>query len=211
MSRVPSKQRREQLVEAAIDLSVEEGLPAASIRRIADRANVSLGVVHYHFRSKEELLSAMAGSFLEPLLGALAVVTEGAGNSPAADSRSAALEAFWDAVKQDPGRQLLGYELIPWSVRGTGEAAQVLVDSQTDVVARVLANTGHGAADTDELPPRTLARLILAACEGVTLSWLADRDDVLARDSLELLIRAILAGSEQSTRLPDQSLEETVA
>lgn len=42
MSRVPADQRREQLIEATIELAIREGLAAASVRRIADEANVSL-------------------------------------------------------------------------------------------------------------------------------------------------------------------------
>ena len=52
--------RKRQLIEATIDLAIREGLAAASVRRIADEANVSLGVVHYCFSSKEALLNAVA-------------------------------------------------------------------------------------------------------------------------------------------------------
>ena len=47
---------RISLIEAAYDLLAEEGYPAISARRIAGRAGLKPQLVHYYFRSMEELV-----------------------------------------------------------------------------------------------------------------------------------------------------------
>ncbi|KYG29087.1 TetR/AcrR family transcriptional regulator [Priestia endophytica] len=50
------KARRAQIVECAIETIAEVGYAQASLGRIAKRANISKGVISYHFANKEELL-----------------------------------------------------------------------------------------------------------------------------------------------------------
>jgi AcrR family transcriptional regulator len=50
---------RLRLIEAASDLLAEEGYPAISARRIAERAGLKPQLVHYYFRSMEELVVAV--------------------------------------------------------------------------------------------------------------------------------------------------------
>jgi AcrR family transcriptional regulator len=50
------KARRAQIVECAIETIAELGYAQASLGQIAKRANISKGVISYHFANKEELL-----------------------------------------------------------------------------------------------------------------------------------------------------------
>jgi TetR/AcrR family transcriptional regulator, transcriptional repressor of bet genes len=61
--REPEEKRREQLMQAALDLIAEGGPQAATVRQIAERAGVTPGLIRHYFRSKEELTRA-AYSFL---------------------------------------------------------------------------------------------------------------------------------------------------
>ncbi|PSK98815.1 TetR family transcriptional regulator [Murinocardiopsis flavida] len=54
--------RREQLVECAIEVIAERGLARASMVRIAERAQVSRGVLSYHFRDRAELIEKVVES-----------------------------------------------------------------------------------------------------------------------------------------------------
>ena len=75
MNRLPVAERREQLIEAALAVASREGIEAATVRAVAAEAGVSLGVVHYCFQDKDELLRAMAHAItsanLERSLGEL--------------------------------------------------------------------------------------------------------------------------------------------
>ena len=56
MDRLPMAERRAQLVRAALTVASRDGIEAAAVRAIAAEAGVSLGVVHYCFEDKNELL-----------------------------------------------------------------------------------------------------------------------------------------------------------
>lgn len=179
MSRVPAEQRREQLIEATIDLAIREGLAAASVRRIADEANVSLGVVHYCFSSKEALLNAVAESFAAPILGPVAAAIEEHQGS-LEEAAFAGFEKFWETTKAWPGRQLLSYELAAWSIRGDGEAARLLYQTYLDVIEGFLTN-GLGIVGSEGLTTRTIARMVLTLTDGIALQWLVDGDEEAAK------------------------------
>lgn len=51
-----TEQRREQIVKALYAEMAERGYERASIKSIAERAQLAPGLVHYHFRNKEEIL-----------------------------------------------------------------------------------------------------------------------------------------------------------
>lgn len=56
--REPAEQRKESLIEATLSLIAEQGLQGATVRAIADRANVTQGLIRHHFSSKEDLITA---------------------------------------------------------------------------------------------------------------------------------------------------------
>jgi len=199
MPRVPADRRREQLIAATIDLAIEEGLAAASVRRIAERANVSLGVVHYCFSSKEALINAVAESFLNPILGPVAEALQEVADEPMEVKARAAVQAFWDTTIADPGRQLLSYELASWSIRGDGEAARLLYKTYLDVIEDFLGE-GLGLEGTDELSTRTLARMVLTLTDGAMLAWLVDRDDAATAEVMQSYLAMLLGFIDQAVK-----------
>lgn len=52
------EQRRLDLIKATLELIGEMGLASATVRAIAARANVTLGLIRHYFTSKEELIGA---------------------------------------------------------------------------------------------------------------------------------------------------------
>ena len=60
--------RRDQLVACAIDAIVELGFQRTSVAEVARRADVSKGVVTYHFPAKDELISAVVGDVLTAMV-----------------------------------------------------------------------------------------------------------------------------------------------
>lgn len=200
MSRVPAEQRREQLIEATIELAIREGLAAASVRRIADEANVSLGVVHYCFSSKEALLNAVAESFVTPIIGPVARAVEESTDQSVEVILNAALMAFWDVTHSSPGRQLLSYELTAWSIRGDGEAARLLYKTYLEVIEEFI-NQALGLQGENE-DVNTLARMVLTVCDGLMLHWLVDRDDEAAMKVLKTFSDVLLTTAQQ-VRAPE--------
>lgn len=59
---------KERIVEAAIDiLNATKDTDKITVRQIAERANVGIGSINYHFKSKDYLLSVAIGKILASL------------------------------------------------------------------------------------------------------------------------------------------------
>lgn len=63
----PAAAARDRFVEAALDLFVEHGFNGTSLQMIGDQLGVTKAAVYYHFRSKDELLSAIVTPALDAL------------------------------------------------------------------------------------------------------------------------------------------------
>ncbi len=59
--------RREQIVQAAFRVATREGLEQLTVRRVAAEAELSAGLVFFHFKSKEALLLALLDWLLDSL------------------------------------------------------------------------------------------------------------------------------------------------
>lgn len=51
---------RERLLDAAVTLFAEQGIAATTVARIAGRCGVTPAMVHYYFKSREQLIDAVA-------------------------------------------------------------------------------------------------------------------------------------------------------
>lgn len=54
----PGVDRREQILEAALDVFAEEGFDGATTKEIAARADVTHGLIYFYFPSKDDLFNA---------------------------------------------------------------------------------------------------------------------------------------------------------
>lgn len=57
--RATEEERKEQILRAAYDVAARRGLERLTVRLVAERAELSHGLVHFHFRSKEALVVAL--------------------------------------------------------------------------------------------------------------------------------------------------------
>lgn len=68
-------ERRNQLIDTALDVFAEKGMESATVKDLAEAAGVAQGLIYHYFRSKEELLLAVVErhSFLPQMRQILAV------------------------------------------------------------------------------------------------------------------------------------------
>lgn len=66
---VRAEERKIQLIQLAMEMFAEAGWAGTSMRELAQRAHVSQGLIYHYFRSKEDLLLAVADHYsLAPVL-----------------------------------------------------------------------------------------------------------------------------------------------
>jgi TetR/AcrR family transcriptional repressor of acrEF/envCD operon len=195
MARVPVAQRRWQLIEATIALLSREGVGAASIRRISEEADVPLGLVHYCFTSKQELIAETIRQLnTENTAAARAALSVSA--DAGTDLRStltAAFRAYWSLVERSPRRQLLTYELNAYALRDKELApiAEKAHREQLTGVRDLLDEIATAAGRRWTAPVDDVARLVLTVTGGATLNWLNDRDSTAALTTADLFVGAL--------------------
>ncbi|ADG73581.1 transcriptional regulator, TetR family [Cellulomonas flavigena DSM 20109] len=186
MNRLPVAERREQLIEAALSVASREGIDGATVRAVAAEAGVSLGVVHYCFRDKDELLRAMAHTITERNLGR--GVAEMPESASARDAIMGVPHELWSNIRATRGPQLLTYELTTTSLRHP-ELRQVGVDQYVVSWASAeafLEEVERVAGIVWRVPRHLIARSIIATIDGFSLAWLVDDDDDAAYQGLRL-------------------------
>src|SRR5690348_16987865 len=100
--------RREQLLDAALDYFVKQGLANLSLRPLSKRVGTSPRMLLFHFKSKEGLIAAVLGELNERLQASFKEVSARArarGQPP--------LRLFWEwaSGKENLGALRLLYEL----------------------------------------------------------------------------------------------------
>jgi TetR/AcrR family transcriptional regulator, transcriptional repressor for nem operon len=89
----PSRHTDEQLIQAALALLPTTGYTRLSMRAVAAKAGVNLGMFHYHFKNKEEFTRRVANEFYETFFKKFTLEVE-TGKNPKEQLRKAILTAI---------------------------------------------------------------------------------------------------------------------
>lgn len=184
MARMALDDRRTQLVEAAITVMTREGVRRATTRAVVAEARTSLSVFHYCFDSKSALLEEV----VRTIVGRTAALAREAlrASAPGDDRVRAGLLAYWKHVTEHPAEHLLTYEVTQHCLRHPEleEVARTQYEHYAGVIAEHLLD-GDPTAAGPELD--VLARYLAVMVDGLTLDWLARRDDAQASAVLEIV------------------------
>ena len=186
MSRMAAKDRREELIAAAFRVMVRDGVVKTTTRAVVNEAKMPLGVFHYCFNSREELLQEVITRITDSGVAKARKVFEGEGDLGARIAKS--LYTFWEGVELNPGEHQVGYELTHYALRQEGfeDLARRQYEHYLEVHEQLLAESAESAGIKWTVPLPVLARYLNAVLDGVTLCWLADRNSENTREVLRL-------------------------
>ncbi|WP_227982665.1 TetR/AcrR family transcriptional regulator [Nocardia spumae] len=154
---------RDRLMDAAVALIDERGWGAVTTRLVADRAGVRAGLVHYHFRSVDDLLIDAALRTVRRLVdGVAATAVDDSGSGIAA--LLARIAEFDDAAA---GTRIFSETLLAATRRDRLRAglAGVLAEFRATLSARL---------ETTVADPEATAAVLVAALDGLVLHRLID-------------------------------------
>ncbi len=170
-TRESAESRKAALIAATLDLVAENGVRGATVRAIAERAEVTQGLIRHYFSSKEELISAAYQQHMTGLteltaapaernsggaVARLAAFVEASLTPPVVDSRSVALWAsFLNKVQQDPQMRAIH--------------AQTYADFRNRLEALIAAALTEAGTPAD---PGQLRRLAIACNAVIDGLWL---------------------------------------
>ena len=189
--RLGAARRREQLLDAAVELAAGRDLTLLSVQDIAAHAGVSEGLLYHYFPTKDALLVAAVQRAADALTAALDAAAQG----PPMTALLGGLAAYLDHVQADP----TGWHAVLQARTGPlGE-----IGTAVEEHARGLLLAALGVSDASPLLQAGLdgwAALEREAC----LTWL--RHPQMERAALEdLLVSSFLATLESVARHDEQA------
>lgn len=169
---------RSVLLDAAEEVFARKGLSGAALEDIADVAGFTRGAIYSQFGAKEKLFLAVVERQRQRFLDGFAEVMESF--HQLSDVNINELSDRWRELSSGTDRAALGYELSLLLLRNPEArervAAQRLETIRTlgDFIAKNVARIGG----TLSIPAETLARVVLAANDGITIDSHLDGEDL---------------------------------
>ncbi|MFS8104919.1 TetR family transcriptional regulator [Lentzea alba] len=185
--------RRGQIVAATIATIAEIGYAKASFVQIAQRADISPGLITYHFAKREELMKQVMLTVHDSMDHALSARTEGSESYCAA--LRGLIEGFVHYCAEHPA-ELIAISQIAAAARDA-EAARTWAEEQNASTLTELEDMfreGQEQGEFREFAPRVMAVSVLAAMEATPAElWARPDTDVTAyaKELADLFERAV--------------------
>jgi AcrR family transcriptional regulator len=149
--------RREDVIDAAVEVINADGYAAASVERIARRAGTSKGTVLYHFGSKRGIDEAVVAALYDAGATLMAEQLRAAGTS------REKIRTYLDANLRFVADHVAHVAAVQRIFLGAGPVGE-LDDDATGPLARILAD-GQAAGELDDFDPELMALAIRAVVD----------------------------------------------
>lgn len=163
--------RRKQLVEVAIETIANAGFMNTTLADIAHRADISKGVISYHFDNKDKLIDEVIRTLLRDSYEFIHARVEAAPDDVREKIR-AYIRASFDYMMQYPTRAAAQVDL--WGSFVSAEAKHDFNVTAYDPCRRYLSAlimTGQERGVIREMPALILAALIQGIIDGMMMQW----------------------------------------
>lgn len=159
-----SAESRARILRAATDLLAEQGLRAATVHKVAERAGISHTSVGWHFGSKDGLACAVTEAAFEAVFARFAALADD--DAPRTVARF--LEAHRDITASTPGRVFA--RILPEVALSDGRLREIYVDGYRRIreLATAYLEPVVAAAGVD-VDASTFASALFASGAGVNL------------------------------------------
>lgn len=177
-------ERRVQIMDAVERLLSEGGVPAVTMRAVATEAGVSLRLVQYYGRTKDELLTATLDRLAERSVEGWRARSDGSGRrGTALEQVTAFLDEALPTDEASRGFHRVGVSLEALAVTHPGAAGRAY-QAHLGALADHLSHTLRSGTDLDATAARLLALEVMALAHGVGTLLMADQ---LTRTDAEAL------------------------
>jgi TetR/AcrR family transcriptional regulator, transcriptional repressor of bet genes len=170
--------RRQQILKAAHEVALRQGIEGLTVRAVAARARLSHGLVLFHFKRKDQLVSALLDRVLAAILS-LHVVADVARIGNPLERLRALLRQEVDRLSRD--RQMVRLFLEYWALGNRNSAIRVKIMTELEryrAAFRVLAEEvlQAEASRFPGLTPEGLAAIVVSFINGCAVQAMIDPD-----------------------------------
>ena len=150
---------KDTILAAAIEVIALHGLNNWTVEEVANRAHCAKGLVNYHYRSKQELLTLAAETIRDDRCARRLAAVQASG--------SRALDRLWETLIQEVET---GWFAAWLSLLAADDPLRKVAASQPEEARRLAAALGHSLGVGSELTGR--AELIQSGLNGLQLGLL---------------------------------------
>jgi AcrR family transcriptional regulator len=180
-----ASRRREQIVWALYDCLASRGQEKVTVKEIAARAGLPSGVIHYYFKSKDDIISSLAEAIVEKY-GSL--INEKIAAAPSVEKKiDSAIDFIVDELVFNLQLNRVFYNLIQMAFerRNLEKVVRGLLKEYRRRLARVFEEAGAGKAS------KGLGAALVAVTEGFSLQYLVDPKAFNRREVRRLIGEAV--------------------
>lgn len=194
--------RRQEIVDAVFRIIATDGLERASLREVADEAQLAVGSVRHYFASSDELLTHAFAVVVDRIVGRLTDAVSRLGDTPpvSGEQHAAVLALLGEFLPLDEERAV---DACVWMAFKNAARTRPFLAAEADRSHRAVAAVVGGlilglaeaegadadhAAGLDQQVLVTEAELLLAVLDGLTMHALLQPEwmtAVMCKDVLE--------------------------
>jgi AcrR family transcriptional regulator len=181
VTRIPASERRTALIEAALRVVSRNGITQATTRAIVAEADMSLASFHYAFDSRDELIDELITTVVER--EQQAVIPDLVAGQSLRELLESGLLGYFEHLKADPEHEQAMLELTQYALRSPERHPLALAQyaRYAELAEHSLGLAAEHAGVEWNRPVAEVARVLVAFTDGLTFTWLVDRDDAAAR------------------------------
>ena len=185
-------QRRQQIVEALFQCLADKGHESVTVKDIAERAGLHYGVIHYYFKSKDDIVTALAESIISKYDRLLSERTESI--ESASEKLQTALAFLVDEFIFNRRLNRVFYNLVQmaYEKKTVRTALRKQLHAYRGSVEEVLRE-GVRNGEFKVSDPAQSAVMMVALIEGVALQWVIE-PKALDRDKVRRSIEETISG-----------------
>jgi AcrR family transcriptional regulator len=177
--RLPAGERREQILDVAVQVFARRGFHATSMNEVAEAAGVTKPVLYQHFDSKQDLYLALIDDVGRRMITAIQKATAGA--SSGKTQTELGFQAYFRWVADDHDAFLLLFSTQANRDAAATSAIRKITSEAASAIAPLIA------IEIDHEKQRTIAHGLVGLAEGVSRR-LVERGDDFDPDELGRLV-----------------------
>ena len=179
-------ERKQQILEAAIEIIANEGYANLSMRALARASDLKLGALQYHYKTREDMLRAVVGYIADEYQKSFDEVALADG--------FLGVQGFIDFITEDKVDEALNTSKLWPQLWAMGAIEPLVADLVAEIYDKYLNILEGLLKDVGSEAPRAEALFLMSMVEGSTLflgrnkPWEADEHAV--RDVLQRFIES---------------------
>ena len=151
-------ERKQQILQAAIDIIVEQGYSSLSMRALARACGLELGALQYYFKTWKDMLRALVGYIIEQYQKTF--------ESMKVKKESLGINEIMDLLRAEPAGGTLQVDKLRSQLWAMGQVEPLVADLVEEIYAQYIQTLEELLKAAGSKSPRAEAICLMSVVEG---------------------------------------------